>query len=766
MTADGRTDGSGCSPTIIGRIESVCDRFEDAWRDGSRPRVEDFWAEGAGSPALLRELLVLEVVYRLRAGEPAALDDYLGRFPAHAALVQEAFAAAKAGGTAGPRASDPATLDVGETGPLPRAEGSVSTQLAAPRLAGVDADSDHVIEALARAGYAVTGELGRGGMGIVYEARQTAPARVVAVKVLRSGLFATDEECRRFLNEAEAVAHLDHPGIVPVYEVRRSRGLDFFSMKRVGGSSLDRIVRQAPLVPRDAAALVSAAARAVDHAHRRGILHRDLKPANILVDEAGQPFLTDFGLARRLDHDQGDAATGTGALLGTPGFMAPEQAEGKTHALTTATDVYGLGGVLYAALTGNAPHSGSSLAETLDRVRSMPPEPPSRINRRVPRDLEVICLKCLEKDPQRRYASARELAEDLDRWRAGEPILARPVSRLTRLRMWTRRHPLPAALAAALIAAVVAGLAGIGWQWREANRQRLQAERLLDYLANRLLAQASTEANPHAANLTVRELLDRQAARIGGEFQGQPELQAPLHEIIGNAYHSLGLTAPAEEHLRKALQLARALWGDSNAATLRIATRLGRVLKDTGRLEEARALLTKTRQTALRAAGPDDPTTLEAAARLGTVLAALHRPAEAEPLFRQVLAARRRVLPTDHPDTLRSVHDLCRLALETRQFREAESLAHEYEYGIRCARGPNHPDNIAALTNRGLIHRLQGNPAAAVSYYRQAVDLARRVLGPDHPDTHATEREYTALVDSLSAAPSSRSGRSNDAPTP
>ena len=731
MSVDRMTDGEALSPSLVGRLESVCDRFEDAWRDGDRPSLEEFWEGRVDGPDLLRELLVIEVLYRMRSGERPRPDEYLARFPGHESTIEGALAAVKDG-------KDVSTLfQSGCPAIAPTHPDDPAREESAER---------HVVDALSRAGYEVTGELGRGGMGIVYEARQTALGRVVALKVLKSGLFATDDECRRFLNEAEAVAHLDHPAIVPIFEVRRSRGLYFYSMRRVGGSSLDRRLKQGPLSQQDAARLVARIARAVDEAHRHGILHRDIKPANILVDETGAPFLTDFGLARRLD-GEGPDATRTGAVLGTPSYMAPEQAEGRISDLTTGTDVFGLGGVLYAALTGRAPHAGSSVADTLDRVRKVTPEAPSRINRLVPRDLESVCLKCLEKDPQRRYGSARELADDLDRWIAGKPTLARPVSALTRGRMWARRHPLPAALVSALVVAVLLGLAGIGWQWREANRQRLQAERLLDYLSNRLLAQASTELNPQGANVTVREILDRQAARIGGEFQGEPEIEGPLRETIGNTYHSLGLFDPAEKQLRRALDLIDRSEGSESPTSIRVSTRLGRVIGDKGGFEEGERLLSRTREAAVQTLGPNDPATLEATARLGALYFAQHRTKEAEPLLRQVLEARRRVLPTDHPDTLRSVNDLCRLAVETKQFDVAEPLAYEYEHGIRCARGPNHPDNVNALANQGLICRLQGKLAEAIPFHEKAAQEAKRILGPTHPATTSAEREYAALLD-------------------
>ncbi len=281
--------------------------------------------------------------------------------------------------------------------------------------------------------------LGEGGMGIVYKARQLSLNRPVALKMIRAARFPSADEVRRFQNEAEAVARLDHPNIVPIFEVGRYEDQHYFSMKLIGGESLDKRLKEYVADPRRAARLVATTADAIHHAHQRGILHRDLKPANILVDSDGQPHVTDFGLAKRVEGDS--ELTRSGAIVGTPAYMAPEQASGKRGVVTTSTDVYGLGAVLYALLAGRAPFGGTAVMDTLEQVRERAPEPPRRLNPRVPRDLEIVCLKCLEKDPRRRYASADALAEDLKRWLAGEPIAARPVGRVARAWMWCRRNP-------------------------------------------------------------------------------------------------------------------------------------------------------------------------------------------------------------------------------------------------------------------------------------------------------------------------------------
>jgi serine/threonine-protein kinase len=258
--------------------------------------------------------------------------------------------------------------------------------------------------------YEIREVLGRGGMGVVYRARQVSLNRSVALRMLRAGVLAGDDELRRFQNEAEAVALLDHPGIVPIYEIGEDDGQKYFSMKLVrGGGRAERLATYKD-DPKAASSLLAEVAEAVHHAHVRGILHRDLKPANILIDTEGHGQITDFGLAKRVEADT--ELTASGAILGTPAYMAPEQATGRRGAITTATDVYGLGSVLYALLTGQAPFAGKSVVDTFTMVKEQPPEPPRKINARVPRDLEVIWLRCLEKDPPRRYASAQAAADD------------------------------------------------------------------------------------------------------------------------------------------------------------------------------------------------------------------------------------------------------------------------------------------------------------------------------------------------------------------
>jgi len=309
--------------------------------------------------------------------------------------------------------------------------------------------------------YEVQEEIGRGGQGVVYRARQKSLNRTVALKVIGLGHWATESHLKRFRREAEAAASLEHPCIVPIYEVGERDGSCYFSMQFIDGGQLDEVTNRQPMPVRHAVELIAKLARTVHYAHEHSILHRDIKPGNILLDGKGEPHLTDFGLARLVETES--SVTHTLDVLGTPSYMAPEQAVGNNGAISSATDVYGLGAVLYQLLTGHPPFAGGTTYETIKLLLDTEPRRPRLLNPKIDRDLSTICLKCLEKDPQRRYSSALALAEDLERWLNHEPIEARRTGIVTRSRKWVRRNP-SIAVMAAMSLALAAPLGVIIWK--------------------------------------------------------------------------------------------------------------------------------------------------------------------------------------------------------------------------------------------------------------------------------------------------------------
>jgi serine/threonine-protein kinase len=387
------------------RVDALCQQFEAQWRDGRRPRIEDYWSGDTSDDGstLLFELLALDVELRRGVGESPRSRDYVGRFPDHSALIAEALREMSASPDAGT-----STVDW----PLGRVR---------------------------RVGdYELLEEIARGGMGVVYKARQISLGRVVALKTILTGPHASEAEVRRFRLEAEAAARLDHPRIVPIYEVGRSHGVSYFSTKLVEGGSLARHLDRYTANPRATAELVAEVARALHHAHRRGIVHRDVKPSNILLDEGG-PLVADFGLAKRVEDASQTTLTASGAMVGTPAYMAPEQAAG--HEVTPAADVYGLGAVLYQMLTGRHPFRAATLQELLAQVIEQEPEHPARVRPGVPVDLAAICLKCLEKRSFARYESAAALADECDRFLRGEPVRAGRSQAFDAIGRWARREP-------------------------------------------------------------------------------------------------------------------------------------------------------------------------------------------------------------------------------------------------------------------------------------------------------------------------------------
>ena len=380
-------------------------------------------------------------------------------------------------------------------------------------------------------GYEIRGILGEGGMGVVYEALQSRANRIIALKMIRGDAHVRPEQLQRFRAEAQAVARLRHPNVVQIFEVGEVEGLPYFSLELLAGGTLKARLAEAPLPPRPAAELLVVLAGAVHAAHQAGIVHRDLKPANILFDLDDTPKIADFGLAKRLEVEDGQ--TITGQVMGTPSYMAPEQASGKNREVGPSADVYALGAILYEVLTGRPPFKGTSTSETLLMVLTQDPLPPSRLQPRLPRDLETICLKCLHKEPQKRYASAQTLADDLERFLERRPIKARPTPMPERAAKWVRRRP----VAAGFIGLGIASFLGLttGWAFYE-HRQRIaeatqiRHERGLEDVGVRIVNQAREAASVYDLSQfelqlsTFRERINPEARLDGLKAMVKAEL--------------------------------------------------------------------------------------------------------------------------------------------------------------------------------------------------------------------------------------------------
>jgi tetratricopeptide (TPR) repeat protein len=507
------------------RVEQLCTRFEGAWKQGpAQPRLEDFLpGEGGNSEDLhvmLCELLQVELAYRCQRGDLPALAEYLARFPSQKNIVARVFAEAGMGADQ-PKAQEPTTI----------AEPLGAAAAAAP--SGEDRASLEV------PGYEILATLGRGGMGTIFKARQLSANRTVALKVIRADRLQgveNDEERRKWIGrfhwEAEAVANLDHPHIVPLYDVGEHAGQPFFSMKLVEGGSLYGTAGRFGRNVRAAAELVAKVARALHHAHQRQILHRDLKPHNILLDSEGQPLVTDFGLACRIEPAETRGKV-TEGIMGTPEYMAPEQV--RAERLTTSVDVYGLGAVLYYMLTGHPPHQGRSKSQIIADVLEKEPPRPRTLNKRVDRDLETICLKCLRMDPGQRYGSAQEVAEELERWLRGETIRARWASPVVRLQKWVRRRP---ALAAALLGTLLAVLTAGYFAYHD----HLRSAELLQQRIDNAIATA-LRGDPEQTEKAIRR------AELQGASTGQVRL------LRGLVSFQRSDVKPAIDELEQAAQL-------------------------------------------------------------------------------------------------------------------------------------------------------------------------------------------------------------------
>src|SRR5882724_4273794 len=472
--------------------------------------------------------------------------------------------------------------------------------------------------------YELLDEIGRGGQGAVYRARQRSLNRTVALKVIGLGHWATEAHLKRFRREAESAASLEHPCIVPIYEVGERDGSCYFSMKLVDGGQLDDVVRREPMTIRRAVELIAKVARIVHYAHEHRILHRDIKPGNILLDAKGEPHLTDFGLARLVETES--TVTRTMEVLGTPSYMAPEQAVGNNASVTSATDIYGLGAVLYQLLTDHPPFAGGTTYETVRLVLDTETRQPRLMNPKVDRDLSTICLKCLEKDPQRRYTSALVLAEDIERWLKHEPIRARRTGIFTRGRKWVRRNPTSALLVASLVAlaAAIGALAlAVPFYWHrdlttssppEKSIAVLPFENLSDDKENAYLAEGiQDEILTRLSKVGDLKVISRTSMQ---HYKSKPENLPELAKQLGVAHVLEGNVQKSADTVRVNVHLIKAannspVWADTVDRPLTDILSLESEVAITV-ADQLRAKLTVEEAQSIAAKPTDDPQAYDA----------------------------------------------------------------------------------------------------------------------------------------------------------
>ncbi len=499
MTASFRSEHF--APETAGWTDVVRE-FEDAWCSTSRPSLRPFLERvpPAVRSSLLRELLLRDWQLRADSGETPSADDYVAALPEFADEIRRISVDIPTINAPSESVADPSAST--RLGP---ADGSTPA---------LDGDHRKTSRPVLFGDYEILHQIGKGGMGVVYKARHRRLGRLAAIKVLRTGKLASGEEVARFAAEAQAAAQLDHPGIVPVFEVGEHEGQHFLALAFIEGESLSRRVQDGPLEPSEAARIVELAARAVQFSHEHGVIHRDLKPANILIAADGQPKVTDFGLAKLLDRDTG--LTQTGQILGTPAYMPPEQAGESGAAVGPLADVYSLGATLYCLLTGRPPFQAATVVETLQQVIQQEPVPPRALNAAIPVDLETICLKTLQKEPAKRYASAAALADDLHRFQTGHPIVARPVTATERAVRWCRREPVKAGLVVTAASSLLIGTVATSvFAWQASDRAGI-AETALGRETSALI-QAKQDADAARRAENAAEAQRKLAAEAAGQ---------------------------------------------------------------------------------------------------------------------------------------------------------------------------------------------------------------------------------------------------------
>ncbi len=647
--------------------------------------------------------------------------------------------------------------------------------------------------------YTILSTVARGGMGVVYQARQAPLNRMVALKMLLGGAHAGEDFRRRFLHEAQAAARLNHPAIVKILDWGEDNGQPFFAMEFIEGADLGSKTRGQPLPSRRAAEIVFALAEAIEYAHSQGVLHRDLKPSNVLLDAQGAPRITDFGLAKQLDQES--SLTNTGDMLGTPGYLPPEQASSRLGKIGPWSDVYGLGGILYCLLTGRAPFVAGSTTEVLRAVAEQDPVSPRQLNSSVPEDLDTICLKCLEKDSSRRYPSAQSLAEDLQRFLGHEPILARPASRVYKARKWVEKNRFPAVFAAIAILALVGGTAAAWWQAIRAGHARTKAQasehtalvesakshQTATFLKSLLGGVTPDHARGRDTTL-LKEILAVAAARADTTLTNQPAVEAEVREILAATCRQLALSDDALRHAERALDLREKISGAQHSNTLVALSEVALASFEKGQVERADHLLRRALNIGEHAWKTEDPFRLRtmvhlarvetargnysnAAARLATALeiqkrtlgtesldalqtrrvqAGLMRAqgwlGDAGRLLSGVLDTYKRLLPKDAPEIYQAAAELAAVRVEDNELPGATMLYLSVLEQQQRLLGREHHHTLRTMSELAVAYSRLGRHADAEMLHRQVLEARERTIGTNHPDTQATLQNLVALA--------------------
>ncbi len=751
----------------------------ERWRRGERVPAEKYLSrhpEVTADPESAVDLIFNEYLLREQCDARPDAEEFVRRFPEHVEVLRaqiELHQAVALGPEGGGFADGPS--DRHDEEPLPPPE--------VP-------------------GYELLGEIGRGGMGVIYKARQEGLNRTVALKMISAGAHASAEERARLRTEAEAAARLQHPNIVQIYEVGSAAGVPYVALEYMAGGNLAAALDGTPLPPRVAAELVELLARAVQAAHEQGILHRDLKPANILLSrrwgaragpgeggvrtgERGGPGrsrggetagerhdapsappgfkITDFGLAKDLSGR--GAQTTTGAILGTPGYMAPEQAQGGSKHVGPAADVYALGAILYETLTGRPPFKAATVLDTLVQVRTQEVVSPDLLQQNLPRDLVTICLKSLAREPTRRYASAAALADDLQRFLTDKPIAARPVTSWERGWRWCRRNPFLAGVSAAALVLLVSALAALTAGIVAVNRERdhtqraldaesvaleetrkqkaiaetneAEARALLDFVENKIFAAARPprQEGGLGGQVTLRRAIEAALPFVDQSFRNQPLIEARLRMTLGKSFAYLDERKIAADQFRAARKIYMEHLGPDDSRTLGSMNSLAVAYHDLGRRAEALKLREEVLALCKAKLGADHPETLLAMNNLASSYDAAGRLAEALNLHEKTLALRKAKFGGDHPDTLWSMNNLAIVYRHLGRRAEALDLREQVLALRKTKLGADHPDTLLAMNNVANSYRELGRHADALKLQNESLALRKATLGVDHTGT-------------------------------